>query len=228
MKGSKLRRCPQNEGLSGDRRRASGMQPGPRPAGGKEPGGQQPEPEGRGKLGPRDRVIHQTASRLPVASQVSVGSWAVDIHQEGGSQRSAPQRRRTARLGGRSCCGPGIWAAGTGEVMSRTAHLGRLPSPSTWSPELLGPGKGTKRRPNWACASVEDPRTWTRAAQSWEVHATRGRFRRRPRRATGQSHTPERGKPGEAQALRAPPHPPGATVCRVPPSPQHQLTFEPK
>ena len=27
--------------------------------------------------------------------------------------------------------------------------------PNTWSPELLGPGKGTKRRPKQVCASEE-------------------------------------------------------------------------
>ena len=31
-------------------------------------------------------------------------------------------------------------------------------SPNTWSPELLGPGKGTKCRPNWVCASEELPK----------------------------------------------------------------------
>ena len=34
-----------------------------------------------------------------------------------------------------------------GEV-SKLPHLGRVHWPSTWLPELLGPGKGTKRRPN--------------------------------------------------------------------------------
>ena len=32
-------------------------------------------------------------------------------------------------------------------------------SPNTWSPELLGPGKGTKRRPNQVCASEDCPST---------------------------------------------------------------------
>ena len=40
-----------------------------------------------------------------------------------------------------------------------TVHL-----PSTWLPELLGHGKGTKRRPNWVYTFVEYPRTWTWAA----------------------------------------------------------------
>jgi len=37
-------------------------------------------------------------SRLPVANQVFLGSWMVDICQEGCSQRSAPQRRHMAHL----------------------------------------------------------------------------------------------------------------------------------
>ena len=45
----------------------------------------------RGNLGPRDGITHQTVSRLPVANQVFLRSWPVDIRQEGRSQRSAPQ-----------------------------------------------------------------------------------------------------------------------------------------
>ena len=47
----------------------------------------------RGNLGPRDVILHQTMSRFPVANQVFLGSWMVDICQEGHSLRSAPQRR---------------------------------------------------------------------------------------------------------------------------------------
>ena len=52
----------------------------------------------RGNLSPRDGILHQTVSRLPVANQVFLGSWTVDICQEDRSQRSAPQRRHTAHL----------------------------------------------------------------------------------------------------------------------------------
>ena len=50
----------------------------------------------RDNLGPRDGIIHQTVSRIPVANQVFLGSWTVDICQEGRSQRSAPQGRHMA------------------------------------------------------------------------------------------------------------------------------------
>ena len=52
----------------------------------------------RGKLVPRDSVLYQTVSRLPVANQVFLGPWMVDICQKGHSQRSASQRRHTAHL----------------------------------------------------------------------------------------------------------------------------------
>ena len=44
----------------------------------------------RGHLGPRDNILHQTLSRLPVANHVFLGSWMVDIRQEGHSLRSSP------------------------------------------------------------------------------------------------------------------------------------------
>ena len=31
--------------------------------------------EARGNLGPRDSILHQTVSRLPVANQVFLGPW---------------------------------------------------------------------------------------------------------------------------------------------------------
>ena len=52
----------------------------------------------RGYIGPRDGILHQTVSRPPVANQVFLGSWTVDICQEGHSQRTASQRRHMAHL----------------------------------------------------------------------------------------------------------------------------------
>ena len=98
----------------------------------------------RGNLGPRDAILHETVSRLSAANQVFLGSWMVDIHQEGCSPRSAPQRRHTAYL---TRCSGG--APGKLSGRRRTVHLGKCPpgivcSPNTRSPELLRPGKGTK------------------------------------------------------------------------------------
>ena len=61
----------------------------------------------RGILGPRDSILHQTVSSLPVANQVFLGSWMVDNCQENFSQRSAPQRRHTAYLRRHSHCTSG-------------------------------------------------------------------------------------------------------------------------
>ena len=57
----------------------------------------------RGNLCPRDSILHQTVSRLPVVNQVFLGPWTVDICQEGCSQISTTQRRPRAHLRHRSC-----------------------------------------------------------------------------------------------------------------------------
>ena len=84
----------------------------------------------------------QTTSRLPVANQVFLGSWTVDIHQEGRSLRSDPQRRHTARLRWCSCGAPRKWSGWDrgGDKMHHTPGIVR--SPSTWSPEFLRPWEG--------------------------------------------------------------------------------------
>ena len=63
--------------------------------GGREPGGQQPELEGKGLLqsGSQRLASSTKLSRLLAANHVFLGSWMVDICQEGCSLRSAPQRR---------------------------------------------------------------------------------------------------------------------------------------
>ena len=52
-------------------------------------------------------ILRQNVSRLPVANHVFLGSWMVDIRQEGRTQRSAPQRRHMAHLRRCSCGAPG-------------------------------------------------------------------------------------------------------------------------
>ena len=80
----------------------------------------------------------------------------VDIHRQGRSQRSAPQKRHTAHLRRCAVCTPR-------KLSSRDREgdkLQRPCSPSTWSPELLGPGKGTKHRPKPSlclCRVPENP-----------------------------------------------------------------------
>ena len=67
----------------------------------------------RGNLSPRD-IVHQTVSRLPVANQVFLGSWTVDIHQEGHRQRLNPQKRHMVHLDGAPTAHPGNQRTGTG------------------------------------------------------------------------------------------------------------------
>ena len=76
------------------------------PTRGREAGGRQPEPEGERQSLLQRRIHHQTVSRLPVANQVFLRSWTIDICQEVCSQRLASQRRYTAHLRWRSCCAP--------------------------------------------------------------------------------------------------------------------------
>ena len=49
-------------------------------------------------LGPRDRIFHQTVSRLPVVHHIFLGSWTADIWHKYHSLRSDPQKRHTAQL----------------------------------------------------------------------------------------------------------------------------------
>ena len=78
----------------------------------------------RGNLSPRDCILHQKVSRLPVANQVFLGSWMVDICQEGHSLRSAPQRRHTAHLRLHFRGTPRKLRGWDWEVIRRTTHLG--------------------------------------------------------------------------------------------------------
>ena len=157
MKSPNLRHCQarsQNKGLS----RAGQLLTSPLPTLQRQAGNSQ-SLKGRGKLGPRDGILYQTASRLPVANQFFLGSWTVDIHQEGRSQRSAPQKRHTVSLRRRTCCvsrKQSGWDRGGNKTHP-------LPGESALSKhlvlELLGPRKGTKCKPNRVCAFVEYLRT---------------------------------------------------------------------
>ena len=93
----------QIKGLSKHQRRASQLWTSPSPARGRGAGRQQPELEGEGQSWPQDSIFHQTATRPPVANQVFLGSWVVDICQKDHSQRLVPQRRHTAHLRWHSC-----------------------------------------------------------------------------------------------------------------------------
>ena len=160
MKSPNLRHCQacsQNKGLSERQRRASPLQTGSSPAVGREAGGRQPQLE-RGKLGPREASRTKLQAGTRSLTKTSWDSGRVTSAWRITSRDQFPGE--THGTGdGRAGCHPGDRAAGIREVVRRSPHLGRLRSPSTWSPELLGPGKGTKRRPSPVCAFVESPGT---------------------------------------------------------------------
>ena len=83
MKSSNLRRsvaCSQGKGLSKHQRRDSRLQINPSlPPGVDRQVGDSQSQKAKGNLGPRDGILHQTVSRLPVANQVFLGSWTADI-----------------------------------------------------------------------------------------------------------------------------------------------------
>jgi len=101
MKSPNLRRrqaCSQNKGLS----RSSWLQTSPSPI--KDRQREQPELEG-GNHGPRDASCTKLQADS-VANQDFLGFRMVDIHWEGRSQRSVPQKRHTAHLRRPACCTP--------------------------------------------------------------------------------------------------------------------------
>ena len=113
----------------------------------------QPEPEG-GNSGPREASSTKLQAGF-VANQDLLGFWMSNSRREGRSQKSAPQKRRTAHLRKCTSCTPRKASSRDGGGDKSQAPC----LPSTWSPELLGPRKGTKRRPNRVCAFVEYPST---------------------------------------------------------------------
>ena len=90
--------CSQNKGLSKYQRKVSQLQIGPSPH--QRHRGRRVTARAirRGATSARDGILHQTVSRLPVANQIFLGFWTVDICQEDHTQRSDVQRRHTAHL----------------------------------------------------------------------------------------------------------------------------------
>ena len=154
----------------------------------------------RGKLGPR-------SSKLPVAHQVFLGSWTVDIHQEGPSQRSAPQRRHRAPLRWRSRCAPRKPSSRDGEVISCSDHAHQTPGHLS----CLDLGRSTKAGPTESgpLCSTQEPELERR--RPGKCMQPRARLRQFPGRATWSlssvdwesTHTVRRGKLSVAQTLQA-------------------------
>ena len=151
MKGSNLRyslACSQNKALNNHQRKVGWLWTGPSPPEGREAGMRQPEPEGEGPSQPQSQHPPKTVSRLPVANHDFLGSWMVEFCQE---------ERHMAHLRWCSC---GIPRKPSGwEVIKMHRPPGTLHSPSTWSIELLGPGKAQNAGPIESVSlwSIQEP-----------------------------------------------------------------------
>ena len=168
--------------------------------------------KGRGKLGPRDGILCQTASRLSVANQVFLGSWTVDIHQKGSSQRSALQRRHVAHLRWHSLCKPrkpSGWDRGGDNMYFPTWGVCTCQAPGCLSCSDLGRAQNsgpTKSVPLW---STQEPEF--EQLRPGKCTQPRARFRQFPCRATWSlssvdwesTHTKSRGQPSVAETRRA-------------------------
>ena len=162
-------------------------------------------------------MLHQTVSTLPVANQVFLGSWMVDICQECRSQRSAPQRRHTARLKWRSHDTPRT-------STQDTAHLGQCACQAPGHVSSWGLGKVQnaclmESVPLWTTRELEPEQLRPGSAHNpgplWTV----------PLQGTLE---PELHKPGSTHAwagadpvwficCKHSPHMPVILVCSVPP-----------
>ena len=139
----------------------------------------------RGKFGPRDGILYQTASRLPVANQVFLGSWMVDICQEGHSQRLAPQRRHTAHLRRCSHCAPrkpNCWDRGGDKTHHATWEVCAHQAPCFLSWSDLGKAQNTGQTESMPLWSTREPKPeWLRPGKCTQPKA---RLRQFPGRAT--------------------------------------------
>ena len=184
----------------------------------------------RGNLGPRDSILHQTVSRPPVAKQVFLGSWTVDIHQEGCSQRSAPQRRHMAHLKQRSHCAPrklSGWDGGGDKTHRPTWGECVHQAPGCLSCSDLGREQNTGPTDSVPLWSTRQPEPqWRRSGKCTQPRA---HFRQFPCRATWSlnsvdqesTHAVSGDNPVWPRHCKHSPHTPVIFVCSVPPSPQH-------
>ena len=209
MKSSYLRHrltCSQNKGLGEYQRRISQLQTVPSPHW-RQRGGRAAARAGRqgAILAPE----MASSTKLGAGSQLlTKSSW--DPGQLTSTRRVAardqlPREDTRHTWDSALTAHPGNQASGIGEVIKMRCPPVIVHSLSTWSPELLGPGKGKKYRPNWVCAFVEYPRTQTWAAWNWEVHKTQGLLLGVPQQSNLE---PEQCRPGKHTS-----HELGQTQC---------------
>ena len=157
-----FKNCPQPGPLTEQRielHTKGELHTGPSPPRGREAGLQHLEPEGKGLLPfqPQRQHLPPTVSRLPAANHVLLRSWVDNICQTGCRLRVALQRRHAAH--------PGNWVVWTREVIKMHSPPGTVRSASTWLPELLRPGNGTKRTPN--LQTLSQKHVWVSPVEVW-------------------------------------------------------------
>ena len=115
---------------------------------------------------------------IPPNCEQAPGSWTVDICQECHSLRSIPRGNTWHTWDCALTAHPGNWVSGTREVNKMHGPPGTVHSPSTWSSELLSPGKGTKTQTRSPSGSVPllstknlnglDPGSAQNAGPTWD------------------------------------------------------------
>ena len=108
-----------------------------------------------GTLSPREASSTKLQAGF-IANQDFLGFWTVDIHREGHSPRSAPQKRHTAHL--RRAPAATQLSGWDGEAIRRSPHLGECAhqAPGSLSCSDLGRAQNTAQP---SLRLVEYPRT---------------------------------------------------------------------
>ena len=205
---------------------------------GREAGVQQPEPESKGLLQswPKDCIFHQTVGRLLVANHIFLGSWWFTSARSDTAWDQFPRGDTRQTWDCALWAHPGNQAAGTRDVHKMQGPPGTVHLPSTWSPEWLGPGKGTNTQtmsPGSVLLQRVQELEKLRPGKCTKCRARSGQC---PCRAPWSLSSVDPGSTchlglWETQccpSTGSSPHTPAAIVCGVPPSTQHNWTSEPK
>ena len=175
------------------------------------------------------------------ANQDFLGFWIVDICREGHSQRSAPQKRHMTHpcvWEGAPVLNPENWAAGMGEVITRSLQLGATPCAKhlvTWAAQTWEGHKTRQAQPSLHLCRVPENLNLSglglgsafnpgpASDSSWQSNLE-------PEQCSLGKHTRcERGgKPSVAETLRAPPTHASDICSQCSSLPTHHWISEPK
>ena len=116
-------------------------------------------------LSPREGTFHQTGSRLTAANHVFLRSWMVDIHQRVVAWDQLSRGDILHTWDSALMAHWGNQAARIRKVIKMHSPPVTVRLPSTWSSELLRPGKGTKHmlNPQRLCQNC----VWVSPVEVW-------------------------------------------------------------